>query len=73
VQQLGVPTNDVTTIYEINRATQAEMDRIRKDDTLSTDEKVEALAQTQVQQQQSMQQVLGADAFERWLESQESK
>jgi hypothetical protein len=73
VEQLGVPAADIAPVYEINRATQAEMDRIRKDDTMTNDEKVEALAQTQVQQQESLEQVLGADAFERWLESQESK
>jgi hypothetical protein len=73
VEQLGVPAADVTPVYEINRATQAEMDRIRKDDTMSNDEKVEALAQTQVQQQESLEQVLGADAFEHWLQLQEGK
>ena len=69
-QQLNLPANVVLPIYQINRATQAEMDRIRKDDTLSNDEKVEALAQTQVQEQQSLQQLLGPDAFQRWLQAQ---
>jgi hypothetical protein len=73
VEQLGVPAADVTPVYEINRATEAEMDRIRKDDTMSNDEKVEALAQTQVQQQESLEQVLGPDAFEHWLQLQEGK
>jgi hypothetical protein len=69
-QQLSLPASVVLPIYQINRATQAEMDRIRKDDTLSNDEKVEALAQTQVQEQQSLQQLLGPDAFQRWLQGQ---
>jgi hypothetical protein len=69
-QQLNLPEKVIVPIYEINRATQAELDRIRNDDTLSNDEKVEALAQTQVQQQQSLQQLMGADAFERWLQAQ---
>jgi hypothetical protein len=60
-------------IYQINRATQAEMDRIRKDDTLSNDEKVEALAQTQVQEQQSLEQLLGPEAFQKWLQGQGQK
>jgi hypothetical protein len=72
VEQLGVPAADVTPLYEINRATQAEMNRIRNDATLSNDEKVEALAQTQVQQQQSLEQLLGAAAFQKWLQSQGS-
>jgi hypothetical protein len=70
VQQLNLPANVLQPIYQINIATQAEMDRIRNDDTLSNDEKVEALAQTQVQEQQSLQQLLGPDAFLRWLQGQ---
>jgi hypothetical protein len=72
-QQLNLPASVILPIYQINRATQAEMDRIRKDDTLSNDEKVEALAQTQVQEQQSLQQLLGPDAFQRWLQGQTQK
>jgi DNA-binding TFAR19-related protein (PDSD5 family) len=60
-------------MYQIDRATQSEMDRIRKDDTLSTDEKVEALAQTQMQEQQTLEQLLGPEAFERWLQAQGQK
>jgi hypothetical protein len=66
-QQLGVPATSIMPIYEINRATQSELDRIRKDTTMTPDEKVEAIAQTQVEQQQSIGQILGPDAFERWL------
>jgi len=36
---------------------------------LSNDEKVEAMAQTQVEQQQSLEQLMGPDAFERWLQN----
>jgi hypothetical protein len=70
VEQLGAPASAITPLYEINRATQAELNRIRSDDTLNNDEKVEALAQTQVQQQQSLEQLLGPDAFQRWLQAQ---
>jgi hypothetical protein len=73
VQNVGAPVTAITPLYEINRATQAEMDRIRKDDTLSNDEKVEALAQTQVQQQQSLEQLLGPKVFQVWLQSQSNK
>jgi hypothetical protein len=72
-QQLNLPATDVLAIYQINKATQDEMDRIRKDDTLSNDEKVEALAQTQVQEQQSLQQLLGPEAFQKWLQGQGQK
>jgi len=67
VQQVGAPASAITPLYEINRATEAELSRIRNDSTLSNDEKVEALAQTQVQQQQSVEQLLGPDTFQRWL------
>jgi hypothetical protein len=40
---------------------------------MSNDEKVEALAQTQVEEQQSLQQLLGPDAFQRWLLAQGQK
>jgi hypothetical protein len=69
VEQLGVPETSITPIYEINRATQAELDRIRQDTTLTSDEKVEAIAQTQVEQQQSIEEILGPDAFQRWLQT----
>ncbi|HTA30889.1 MAG TPA: hypothetical protein VK731_10400 [Candidatus Cybelea sp.] len=72
-QQLTLPATMVLPIYQINHATQAEMDRIRNDETLSNDEKVEALAQTQVEEQQSLQQLLGPDAFQRWLQAQGQK
>jgi hypothetical protein len=69
-QQLNIPASSVMPIYDINRATEAEMNRIRKDDTLSNDEKVAALAQTRVEQQQSLQQLLGPEVFQRWLQTQ---
>jgi hypothetical protein len=69
-QQLNIPATFVMPIYDINRATQAEMNRIRNDNTLSSDQKVAALAQTQVEQQQSLQQILGPEAFQRWLQTQ---
>jgi hypothetical protein len=72
-QQLSLPANLILPMYQINRATEAEMDRIRKDDTLSNDDKVEALSQTQVQAQQTLQQLLGPDAFQRWLQAQGQK
>jgi hypothetical protein len=49
------------------------MDRIRNDDSMSNDEKIEALSQTQVEEQQSLEQLLGPDAFQRWLQAQGQK
>lgn len=68
-QQLEIPAATVMPMYEINRATQTELDRISKDDTLSSDEKVQALAQARVEQEQSLEQLLGPDAFERYLQT----
>jgi hypothetical protein len=67
--QLGAPDTSVTPIYEIYRATQSELDRIRNDSNMSSDEKVEAMSQTQVEQQQSLEQILGPEAFQRWLQT----
>jgi hypothetical protein len=72
-QQLNLPAASVVSIYQINRATQAEMDRIRQDDTLSNDEKIQALSQTRVQEEQTLEQLLGPEAFQRWLQTQGQK
>jgi hypothetical protein len=69
-QRLNVPASAVMPIYQINRATQAELSRIRNDDSLSNDEKVTALAQAQVEAQQSLEEILGPEAFQRWLQAQ---
>ncbi|HEY3863880.1 MAG TPA: hypothetical protein VGO59_18540 [Verrucomicrobiae bacterium] len=71
--ELNLPAKVVLPMYQIDHATQAELDRIRHDDTMSLDEKVEALSQTQVQAQQTLEQLLGPDAFQRWLEAQGQK
>jgi hypothetical protein len=69
-QQAGVATENVAKLYEINRATQAELDRVRNDATLSSDAKIDALAATRTEQQKAIQQLIGAKAFERWLKTQ---
>jgi hypothetical protein len=49
--------------------TQSELERIRSDDTMTNEEKVEALAAAQVEQQKSLEKILGPDAFQRWLDN----
>jgi len=71
-EQVGIPATQLAPLYQINRATQAELDRIRNDSTLTDDEKVQALAQAQVAEQQSLQQLLGPDLFAKWLQSSSS-
>jgi hypothetical protein len=69
-EKLGVPAETIIPIYQINRLTQSELERIRSDDTMTNEEKVEALAAAQVEQQKSLEKILGAEAFQRWLDSQ---
>jgi len=69
-QQTGISAQNTAKLYEINRATQAELERIRNDATLSSDEKIEALATTRTEQQKAIQQLLGPEAFPRWLQTQ---
>ena len=69
-QQSGLPAQSIMPLYQINRATQAELPRIRNDPTLSDEEKIAALASTRVEQQKSVEQLLGAEAFQRWLQTQ---
>lgn len=70
VENLGVSAEQVMPVYQINTLTQNEMDRIRNDDSLTSDEKVEALAAAQVEQHKALEKILGAEAFDRWLQSQ---
>jgi hypothetical protein len=69
-EKLGVSAETIIPIYQINRLTQSELDRIRSDDTMTNEEKVEALAAAQVDQQKSLEKILGPEAFQRWLDSQ---
>jgi hypothetical protein len=71
-QQAGIAAPDAAKLYQINRATEAELNRIRNDATLSPDDKIDALAATRTEQQKAIQQLLGAKAFERWLKTQTS-
>ena len=57
-------------LYEINRATQAELDRIRNDATLSSDDKISALDSTRAEEQKAVLQLLGPEAFKNWLKTQ---
>jgi hypothetical protein len=71
-EQLGAPASDLGPLYQINRATQAEFDRIRNDPNMTADEKVEALSNAHIDQAQSLQQLLGPDLFDKWIQSQSS-
>ncbi|MGD1086555.1 MAG: hypothetical protein ABSA47_17600 [Verrucomicrobiota bacterium] len=68
--QAGIPAQAVLPLYEINRATQTELNRIRADPTMSDEDKIDALANTRAEAQKSIEQLIGADAFQRWLQTQ---
>jgi hypothetical protein len=70
IQQAGIPAQDFAKLYEIYAATQAELDRIRNDATLTSDEKITAISATRAEQQKAVRQLIGADAFQRWLQTQ---
>ncbi|MGV3772300.1 MAG: hypothetical protein ACO1QB_05320 [Verrucomicrobiales bacterium] len=62
VEQQGAPPEKALPIYEINLATQAELERIQNDGALSEVERIHAMQAVQAQQQQSIKQVLGSEA-----------
>jgi hypothetical protein len=70
VQQTGLPERALKPLYEINRATQAELNRIRNDPTLANGEKISALEATRVEEEKSIEQLIGSEAFKRWLQTQ---
>ena len=69
-QQAGISAADAAKLYEIDRATDAELARIRNDTTLSAEEKIDALAATRTEQEKAVRQLLGAEGFQRWLKTQ---
>jgi hypothetical protein len=69
-RQAAIPAQNLAKLYEINVATQAELERIRNDTTLSADDKITALSNTRTEQQKAVRQLLGPEAFQRWLATQ---
>lgn len=65
-EQLGAPPALVMPIYEINQLTQAELQRIRSDPALSDDEKVDALAAAQAEQEKSLQKILTPEILQQY-------
>jgi hypothetical protein len=70
VKQAAIPAQYLTKLYQVNLATQAELDRIRADTTLAADDKIAALSAARAEQQKAVQQLVGAEAFQRWLQTQ---
>ena len=68
VRQVAAPATAIMPLYQISRLTAEEQDQIRADPTLTPEEKVEALAEAQMEQQKAIEQLLGPEAFQKWLE-----
>lgn len=66
-EQMNAPAELVLPIYQINQLTEAERQRIRNDPTLSDEEKVDAIASAQAEQQKSLEKILGPEVLQRYL------
>lgn len=67
VQQYGGAAEAVLPLYEINAATDKELQRIRNDRSLTQQQQTDALEAIQATQQQSLRQILGDEAYQRYL------
>ncbi len=67
-EQMGASAELVLPIYQINQLTESERQRIRNDTTLSNDEKVDAIASAQAEQQKSLEKILGPEVLQRYLQ-----
>jgi len=70
VKQAAIPAQYLTKLYQVGVATQAELDRVRNDTTLTADDKITALSAARVEQQKAIEKLIGAEAFQRWLQTQ---
>jgi len=69
-QQSGAPDKAIGPLYQINRATQTELNRIRADPALGNEERIKALEETRVEEQKAIELLLGPTVFQRWLQTQ---
>lgn len=67
-EQIGAPAELVLPIYQINQLTEAERQRISNDPTLTPEEKIDAIAAAQAEQQKSLEQILGPQYLQRYLQ-----
>lgn len=67
-EQMGAPAELVLPIYQINQLTESERQRIRNDPSLTDDEKIDAIASTQAEQQKSLEKILGPEILQRYLQ-----
>ncbi|HVY71888.1 MAG TPA: hypothetical protein VHH73_18290 [Verrucomicrobiae bacterium] len=70
VQQYGGAPEAVMPMFEVNAATQKEIEKIRGDRSLSQQQQNDALEAIQAAQQQSLRQLLGEQGYQRYLQGQ---
>jgi hypothetical protein len=68
-EQIGAPAQLVLPIYQINQLTEAERRRISADPTLSNEEKIDAIAAAQAEQQKSLEKILGPEFMKQYLQT----
>jgi hypothetical protein len=69
-QQVGAPTEKLLPFYEINQATELERQRINSDNTLTGEQRDEALRAVQTAQLNSLRRLLGEEAYQKYLNRQ---
>jgi hypothetical protein len=67
-QQASMPSDKILPLYEISRATEQERQRIRDDETLSDEQKEQALETVQAAQRNSWRKLLGDAVYQRYLQ-----
>jgi len=68
-QQSGVASDKIVPLYEINRATEQERQRISNDNALTPEQRDQALEAVQSAQQNSWRKLLGEEAYQRYLQA----
>jgi len=69
VNQTGAHQDQIVPVAAIVRLTQEELDRIRNDLSLTSEERVEQLRATREAQHSSLRSLLGEEAFQRYLDT----
>jgi len=66
IEDLGAAPEKVMPVYQINQATEEELARIKKDDTLSDEEREAALKSVKNDQEKALEILLGEEVFSRY-------
>ena len=70
LEQMGAPAQSALSVYQVNRISEQEVQRISDDDTLTTEQQAAALRTVRETQLQSLQGILGPEAYQRYQSGQ---